>query len=242
MQAAAAAAASTWAPATSSSSSFKPCRVAACSRGRRAASSSFKAGGVASYSRGRRATTSAAARSAAVSTRRRQPQAVVQPIADPTPVVHSPLTAENVELVLDEVRPYLIADGGNVAFHEIDGNVVRLKLQGACGSCPGSVMTMRMGIQRRLMDKIPQIVAVEAITDKETGLKLNEENVEKVLEEIRPYLAGAGGGKLKFVAVERPFAKVQLTGPAADVASVRGAVAQKLREKIPSIAAVRLLS
>ncbi|KAJ6806552.1 transcription initiation factor IIF subunit alpha [Iris pallida] len=60
---------------------------------------------------------------------------------------------KNVESVLDEVRPYLIADGGNVALHEIDGNVVRLKLQGACGSCPSSVMTMKMGIQSRLMGK-----------------------------------------------------------------------------------------
>ena len=95
-------------------------------------------------------------------------------------MVKLPLTAENVEFVLDEVRPYLKADGGDVALHEIDGNVVRLKLQGACGSCPSSVMTMKMGIQRRLMDKIPEIYAVEAITDREAGLKLNEENVEKV--------------------------------------------------------------
>lgn len=96
-------------------------------------------------------------------------------------MVDSSLTAENVELVLDQVRPYLMADGGNVALHEIDGNVVRLKLQGACGACPGSVMTMRMGIQRRLMDEIPEIAAVEAITDNEAGLKLKKENVEKVL-------------------------------------------------------------
>ena len=91
-----------------------------------------------------------------------------------------PLTAENVESVLDEIRPYLIADGGNVALHEIDGNVVRLKLQGACGSCPSSVTTMKMGIERRLMEKIPEIVAVEPIADEETGLELNEENIEKV--------------------------------------------------------------
>lgn len=95
--------------------------------------------------------------------------------------VELPLTAENVESVLDEVRPYLMADGGNVALHEIDGNVVKLKLQGACGSCPSSVMTMKMGIERRLMEKIPEIVAVEPITDEESGLELNEENIEQVL-------------------------------------------------------------
>ena len=67
-----------------------------------------------------------------------------------------------------------------MALHEIDGNVVKLKLQGACGSCPSSVMTMKMGIERRLMEKIPEVVAVESIPDEETGLELNEENVEKV--------------------------------------------------------------
>ncbi|GLT97034.1 hypothetical protein SLE2022_146210 [Rubroshorea leprosula] len=52
-------------------------------------------------------------------------------VATPNSAVEWPLTAENVEIVLDEVRPYLIADGGNVALHEIDGNVARLRLQEA---------------------------------------------------------------------------------------------------------------
>ncbi|XP_042435439.1 nifU-like protein 2, chloroplastic [Zingiber officinale] len=167
---------------------------------------------------------------------------VVKSVVTPNPLVELPLTAENVESVLDEVRPYLIADGGNVVLHEIDGNVVRLKLQGACGSCPSSVMTMKMGIERRLMEMIPEIVAVEPITDQETGLQLNEENIEKVLDEIRPYLAGTGGGELEFVKIEEPIVKIQLTGPAAGVMTVRVAVTQKLREKIPAIAAVQLLS
>nr|CAB3491115.1 unnamed protein product [Digitaria exilis] len=168
---------------------------------------------------------------------------VVQAIANPDPAIEIlPLTAENVEMVLDEVRPYLMADGGNVALHEIDGNVVRLTLQGACGSCPASVTTMKMGIERRLMEKIPEIVAVEPIADEETGLELNQENIEKVLDEIRPYLSGTGGGELEFVAIEEPIVKVRLTGPAAGVMTVRVALTQKLREKIPKIAAVQLLS
>ncbi|CAN4110711.1 unnamed protein product [Withania somnifera] len=160
---------------------------------------------------------------------------------DPNPAVELPLTAENIETVLDEIRPYLISDGGNVALHEIDGNVVKLKLQGACGSCPSSVTTMKLGIERRLMEKIPEIVAVESVPDEETGLELNEENVEKVLEEIRPYLVGAAGGSLELVAIEEPIVKVRITGPAAGVMTVRVAVTQKLREKIPAIAAVQLL-
>lgn len=98
-----------------------------------------------------------------------------------SPTCVLPLTEENVEKVLDEVRPGLMADGGNVALHEIDGLVVVLKLQGACGSCPSSTMTLKMGIETRLRDKIPEIQEVEQILDAETGLELNEENVEKVL-------------------------------------------------------------
>ncbi|MGK7936273.1 MAG: NifU family protein [Xenococcaceae cyanobacterium] len=71
------------------------------------------------------------------------------------------LTQNNVETVLDELRPYLMADGGNVELVEIDGPIVKLRLQGACGSCPSSTMTLKMGIERRLREKIPEIAEVE---------------------------------------------------------------------------------
>ncbi|HBB33356.1 MAG TPA: hypothetical protein DDZ80_13140 [Cyanobacteria bacterium UBA8803] len=74
-----------------------------------------------------------------------------------------PLTPDNVEAVLDEMRPYLMADGGNVELVEIDGPIVKLRLQGACGSCPSSTMTLRMGIERRLREFIPEIVEVEQV-------------------------------------------------------------------------------
>lgn len=73
------------------------------------------------------------------------------------------LTPENVETVLDELRPYLMADGGNVELVDIDGPVVKLRLQGACGSCPSSTMTLRMGIERRLREFIPEIAEVEQV-------------------------------------------------------------------------------
>ncbi|WP_036485854.1 NifU family protein [Myxosarcina sp. GI1] len=71
------------------------------------------------------------------------------------------LTTDNVENVLDELRPYLVADGGNVELVEIEGPIVKLRLQGACGSCPSSTMTLKMGIERRLREKIPEIAEVE---------------------------------------------------------------------------------
>lgn len=151
------------------------------------------------------------------------------------------LTEENVERVLDEVRPYLMSDGGNVEFVEIDGLVVKLKLKGACGSCPSSTATMTMGIKRRLMEKIPEILDVEQVTEESLGMELNAGNVDTVLGEIRPYLVGTGGGGLELVAIDGVIVKIKITGPAANVMTVRVAVTQKLREKIPGIAAVQLV-
>jgi Fe-S cluster biogenesis protein NfuA len=73
------------------------------------------------------------------------------------------LTLENVETVLDELRPYLMADGGNVELVEIEGPIVKLRLQGACGSCPSSAMTLRMGIERKLRETIPDIGEIEQV-------------------------------------------------------------------------------
>ncbi|MEA5604526.1 NifU family protein [Nostoc sp. UHCC 0252] len=73
------------------------------------------------------------------------------------------LTSENVETVLDEMRPYLMSDGGNVELVELDGPIVKLRLQGACGSCPSSAMTLRMGIERRLKEVIPEIAEIEQV-------------------------------------------------------------------------------
>jgi Fe-S cluster biogenesis protein NfuA len=73
------------------------------------------------------------------------------------------LNPVNVESVLDTLRPYLMADGGNVELVEIDGPIVKLRLQGACGSCPSSTMTLKMGIERKLCDSIPEISGVEQV-------------------------------------------------------------------------------
>ena len=70
------------------------------------------------------------------------------------------LTMENVEKVLDELRPFLMADGGNVEVVELDGPIVKVRLQGACGSCPSSTMTLKMGIERKMRESIPEVSEV----------------------------------------------------------------------------------
>jgi Fe-S cluster biogenesis protein NfuA len=80
-------------------------------------------------------------------------------VTDSAAVASDPraLTLVNVERVLDELRPYLMADGGNVEVVEIDGPIVKVRLQGACGSCPSSTMTLKMGIERKLREEIPEV-------------------------------------------------------------------------------------
>ncbi|ADY53530.1 nitrogen-fixing NifU domain protein [Pseudopedobacter saltans DSM 12145] len=75
-----------------------------------------------------------------------------------------------VERALDTIRPYLVADGGNVSVEEItNDNVVKLKLLGACGSCPMSFMTLKAGIEQAVKKAVPSITAVEAINLEEAG-------------------------------------------------------------------------
>ena len=70
------------------------------------------------------------------------------------------LTNENVEKELDELRPFLMTDGGNVEVVEIDGPIVKVRLQGACGSCPSRTMTLKMGIERKMRESIPEVSEV----------------------------------------------------------------------------------
>ncbi|MCY3629785.1 MAG: NifU family protein [Bacteroidota bacterium] len=71
---------------------------------------------------------------------------------------------QKIEDGLDSIRPYLVADGGEVRLHRItDDMVVELKLLGACGTCPMSTMTLRAGIEQALRHAVPQISRVDAV-------------------------------------------------------------------------------
>jgi Fe-S cluster biogenesis protein NfuA len=66
-----------------------------------------------------------------------------------------------VEDVLEDIRPVLKADGGDVELLDVsDDGVVKVKLTGACGSCPFSLMTLQNGIANRLKDEIPEVKEV----------------------------------------------------------------------------------
>ncbi len=70
---------------------------------------------------------------------------------------------EEVESVLETLRPQLMQDGGNVELVDIEDGIVRLRLVGSCSSCSSSIMTLKMGIERALKKAIPMVRCIEAI-------------------------------------------------------------------------------
>jgi len=71
---------------------------------------------------------------------------------------------QKIQNVIDQVRPYLQADGGDINFIEVtDDNVVNVELTGACGACPFSTMTLKNGVEATLKKVIPEIKEVVAI-------------------------------------------------------------------------------
>lgn len=141
------------------------------------------------------------------------------------------LTWENVELVLDDMRPYLIQDGGNVAITEIDGPVVRLELQGACGTCPSSTQTLKMGLERGLRERIPEIQ--EVVQSMPEGPPLDEEQINVVLDGVRPFLQVAGGSidldRIEGVDGLQPTIWLDMQGSSASLNSVKLEIAQRLQ-------------
>jgi Fe-S cluster biogenesis protein NfuA len=72
------------------------------------------------------------------------------------------LDQTQVESVLEEVRKFLQADGGDVEFVKLDGNKVHVRLLGACSGCPMRSMTLKNGIEKMLKERIPEIEEVVA--------------------------------------------------------------------------------
>lgn len=70
---------------------------------------------------------------------------------------------EKVQKVIDQIRPMLNADGGDIEFVDIVDNVVKVRLKGACHGCPAAAYTLQMGVERAIKKEIPEIVRVEKV-------------------------------------------------------------------------------
>ncbi len=74
------------------------------------------------------------------------------------------MNKEEIEKALDDIRPMLMADGGNVELVDFsDSGTVKLRLTGACSGCPSSQVTLKMGIEQALKEKVPGVQCVESV-------------------------------------------------------------------------------
>jgi Fe-S cluster biogenesis protein NfuA len=70
---------------------------------------------------------------------------------------------EKIEKALNSIRPFLMADGGNVELIDVTGNIVKLRLTGACGTCPMSTMTLKHLVERTLKEQVPEVQSVVTV-------------------------------------------------------------------------------
>jgi Fe-S cluster biogenesis protein NfuA len=73
---------------------------------------------------------------------------------------------KRIEAALDEIRPYLQSDGGNISFIDINENFeVRVKLLGACENCPMSIQTLKSGVEKAIQRAVPEVTKVMAVDE-----------------------------------------------------------------------------
>lgn len=70
---------------------------------------------------------------------------------------------EQVQEVLDKLRPFLLRDGGDVELVDVEDGIVKVRLMGACGSCPSSTITLKAGIERALIEEVPGVKELEQV-------------------------------------------------------------------------------
>ncbi|TVM00764.1 MAG: hypothetical protein CV087_12180 [Candidatus Brocadia sp. WS118] len=68
---------------------------------------------------------------------------------------------EKIEEALKNIRPALQADGGDIELVDVQDGVVKVRLRGACGTCPSALMTLKYGVEERLKEEIPEVKSVE---------------------------------------------------------------------------------
>lgn len=70
---------------------------------------------------------------------------------------------EQIKKALDEIRPALQADGGDVEYVGLDGDIVKVRLKGACGGCPMATLTLKNGIETVIKKRVPGVASVQAV-------------------------------------------------------------------------------
>lgn len=152
------------------------------------------------------------------------------------------LTLDNVDEALDEVRPFLVSDGGNISVMHVDTNkgLVKVRLEGACESCSSATTTMRMGVEKALRkrfgDQINHVVAIDG-GEHDDDLFLSDgptiDSCEVALDSIRDVLHGLNA-QVSVVEVDEDEVVVSFRGPH----GLKFGIEQTLREKVRGVSVV----
>jgi Fe-S cluster biogenesis protein NfuA len=157
--------------------------------------------------------------------------------------VISPYAAEaaGADAEEDEVRPYLIADGGNVAVVGIEDGVVAVRMSGACGSCSSSTATLKGGIEKTLRrvfggENVKEVVNLDS-DEPGSALTLSKEAVEAHLEKLAGAIHNYGGSVKLLEVIESERALVlEFSGPVALAQSI----ASSIKGKFPLVAECKI--
>ncbi|CAG9460930.1 unnamed protein product [Pedinophyceae sp. YPF-701] len=142
------------------------------------------------------------------------------------------LTADAADEVLEEVRPFLLADGGDVEVVKVQDGNVYVEMQGNCGSCSSSEATLRMGIERALRSRFgDQLREVIQVATEDLGTSADGVNAH--LDGLRPAIK-AYGGEVRVLEVLEGRCTVLYTGPVTIAAGIRAAV----KDRFPDIVEV----
>lgn len=145
-------------------------------------------------------------------------------------------TKGGVDMVLNEVRPYLISDGGNISVVNVNSTtgVIQLRLEGACVSCESSATTMHLGVEKTLRAAFgSQISNVVVIDEPAWSDIVSVDKCQQAIQSIEGIL-NAFGASVHLVEVDEDEVILAFNGPA----SMKVAVERVIREKVPGVAAV----
>jgi NFU1 iron-sulfur cluster scaffold homolog, mitochondrial len=146
------------------------------------------------------------------------------------------MTVETVDRVLNEIRGYLFADGGDIEVVKVESGSVFVRFQGNCSSCASQETTMTMGVERSLRaafgDSLREVVPLPPTDAMPTGV--TTASVNSLLDLLRPAIKGYGG-KVEARSVEGGLCVVEYEGPEPIWIGVRSAI----RDKFPDVLEVQ---
>ncbi|MCS7280062.1 MAG: NifU family protein [Desulfobacterota bacterium] len=70
---------------------------------------------------------------------------------------------ERIEKAIEKIKPFLQRDGGDIEFVDYEDGIVKVRLKGACGACPMSLMTLKMGVEKAIKDEVPEVKEVISV-------------------------------------------------------------------------------